>query len=337
MVRETDFDLVLLDIMMPEMDGFEVLKRLKADEVLKHIPVIMISALSETDSALRCIEMGAEDYLPKPSDPTLLRARTVACLERKRGHDKEIRFTQELQQSYRRGQELERMRDDLTSMIVNDLRSPLTSVIAGLKTIERDGGLSDRQRGLLDTSLGGGLMLLGMINDLLDVNKMESGSVQLDLKEIVPATLVDSALKQVEPLSASRNLEMTTTVEADLPLVFADRHKLLRTVVNLLSNAIKFTSPGGFVRIAIGKTVDKRSLLCSVSNSGEGIPATEFARIFEKFGQIEMRKEGHTRSTGLGLTLCKLVVEAHGGKIWIESEMDVGSTFLFTIPFGCKS
>jgi signal transduction histidine kinase len=134
-----------------------------------------------------------------------------------------------------------------------------------------------------------------------------------------------------------KNIEISAQVDAALPPVIIDRHKLTRTIVNLLSNAIKFTSPGGDVSIAAGRDDKGKSFLCSVSNSGEGIPATEFGRIFDKFGQIEMSKAGHTHSTGLGLTLCKLVVEAHGGRIWVESEMGVGSTFLFTIPIVCSN
>ena len=332
MALETNFDLVLLDIMMPEMDGFEVLKRLKSDELLKHIPVIMISAVSETDSALRCIEMGAEDYLPKPFDPTLLKVRTMACMERKHGHDKEIWFTQELQQSYRRAQELERMRDDLTNMIVHDLRSPLISIISSLKSMENDGDLSDKQRERMDVSLSGGGTLLGMINDLLDINKIESGSLQLDLTEIDVADLIGRACKQSEPLAASKIVELSVDVEHGLRPLLADRHRLLRTLVNLISNAIRFTSRGSVVKIIVGKGRDGRSLHCSVSDSGDGIPAKEFGRIFEKFGQIETCTSGTTHSTGLGLTLCKLVVEAHGGRIWVESKAGSGSTFSFTIP-----
>jgi signal transduction histidine kinase len=332
-VRKNDFDMVLLDVMMPEMDGFEVLKRLKSDEQFKHIPVVMISALSEMESVVRCIEMGADDYLPKPFDPTLLRARAVACVERKRAHDKEAMFAEELQQSYARAQALERMRDDLTNMIVHDLRSPLTSVVSGLKTLEIDSELNNSQRELVDISLSGGSTLLGMINDLLDVNKMECGSLQLDLTEIQPENLVSRARKQLSALADSKNLELTSEIDPELPLILVDSHKMLRTLVNLLGNAIKFTSPGGIVRIRVARDMDGESLLFSISDSGEGIPADEFERIFEKFGQIESRKAGHTYSTGLGLTLCKMVVEAHGGRIWVESEMDSGSTFYFTVPF----
>lgn len=335
MLRERTFDLVLLDIMMPEMDGFEVLKRLKADDRLQNIPIIMISAMSEVDSAVRCIELGAEDFLPKPFDPILLKARTVACLDRKRAHDREMRFTSDLQESYRRGLELERMRDDLIHMIVHDLRTPLSSVITGLQTMETMGELNEAQQETLDIALNGGQTLFGMINDLLDIGKMESGMLELDLKETRPADLVELALKQVEFLASAKNIKLATEIDADLPPIAADGEKLLRTLVNLLGNALKFTPSGGMgvVKIAVRRSeVATQSLLFFVSDNGEGIPQESFDRIFEKFGQVVTRTAGRKHSTGLGLAFCKLVVEAHGGRIWVESEMGMGSTFCFSIP-----
>lgn len=330
-VRAQAFDLVLLDIMMPEMDGYEVLQQLKADEALRHIPVIMISALDEIDSVVRCIQMGAEDYLLKPFDPTLLKARTVACLERKRAHDRESRFTKELQESNRRAQELEQMRDDLTNMIVHDLRTPLTSVISGLQTLQVIGELNDTQKEMLDISLVGGETVLGMINDLLDISKMESGSLQLELTEISPTDLVGSALKQVATLANSKGLQLHTEIGPALRPITADGDMLLRTLVNLLSNAIKFTPSGGVIKVAARQSEGGQSLLWSVSDTGEGISPEAFGRIFEKFGQVETRTAGRKNSTGLGLTFCKLVVEAHGGRIWVESVPGEGSVFSFTI------
>jgi two-component system, sensor histidine kinase and response regulator len=326
-----DFDLVLLDIMMPEMDGFEVLSRLKSDDRLRHIPVIMISALSDADAVARCIEMGAEDYLPKPFDPTLLKARTVACLERKRARDREVRYTADLRESYQRGQELEQMREDLTHMIVHDLRTPLSSVISGLQTLAAMGDLNEPQQEMLDISLAGGRTLLAMIGDLLDIGKLECGTVLADLREVTSSDIVAMAHRQVAVLASAKDLTLTAHIEPGLPAFTADHDKLVRTLVNLMSNAIKFTPAGGAVKIATRMSKDGKSLLFSVTDTGEGIPAEAFGRIFEKFRQVETRSAGHTHSTGLGLTFCKLVVEAHGGTIWVESEMGIGTTFFFTI------
>ena len=156
MMGEAAFDLVLLDIMMPDMDGYEVLGHIKSDERLRHIPVIMVSALSELQSVVRCIEAGAEDYLAKPFNPTLLRARIGACLEKKRGRDRESVLYEQLQSTYKKLQEVEKLRDDMRNMIVHDLRTPLTAVIIGVEMLEKFGALSDAQRELIAIAAGGG-------------------------------------------------------------------------------------------------------------------------------------------------------------------------------------
>ena len=331
-MRTQPFDLVLLDIIMPEMDGYEVLRQIKLDAVLCHVPVIVISALSELESIVRCIELGADDYLTKPFNPTLLKARTGACLEKKRAYDRTAQLYEQLQQNYVRLQDLEKLRDDLTHMIIHDLRTPLTSVMAGMQTLEAVGELNQMQQEMLTLSLDGGQTLLSMINDLLDVDKMESGSLELDYAEQSPEALVISAVSQVALLAESNGLSLVSEVEEGLDSFQGDGDKLRRTLVNLLGNAIKFTRPGGTVTVAARHAQDGRSRKFSVTDTGEGIPADAFERIFEKFGQVEARKGGRKMSTGLGLTFCKLVVEAHGGSIKVESETGKGSTFSFTLP-----
>lgn len=341
MVRARSFDLVLLDIMMPEMDGYEVLRQLKADAGLRHLPVIMISALNELDSVVRCIEMGAEDYLPKPFNPTLLKARVVACLDKKRSHDREMRLFAQLQENYKRLQELEKMRDDLTHMIVHDLRTPLSSLLAGLQTMPELAPLEADQMECYDIALRGGETLLSMINDLLDISKMESGTFTLELAPVSISALLEAGIEQIASAARDKQLSLARQVAPDLPPVTGDADKLRRILVNLLGNALKFTPNSGTITVSVRRTSDTpdtsdggegESLLFAVSDTGEGIPPTAFARIFEKFGQVESRQAGRQMSTGLGLTFCKMAVEAHGGRIWVESTLGQGSTFCFTIP-----
>ena len=329
------FDLVLLDIMMPDMDGYEVLRRLKADEGSRDLPVIMISAIGDLDSVVRCIELGAEDYLPKPFNPTLLKARIGACLEKKRGHDREVRMFAQLQENYQRLQELEKMRDDLTNMIVHDLRTPLSSLMAGLQTIPMLGKLSPEQQECCDIALRGGFSLLDMINDLLDISKLEGGAPDLEIEFLEVPALVESSLQQVQSAAANRGIRFERDFATDLPKFEGDQSKLRRTLVNLLGNAIKFSSNGG--QVITGAKTDESHLLLSVSDYGEGIPRDAFDRIFEKFGQVEDRKAGRSMSTGLGLALCKMVVEAHRGRIWVESELGQGSTFYIELPLNSSS
>ncbi|MHB8636925.1 MAG: hybrid sensor histidine kinase/response regulator [Fimbriimonadaceae bacterium] len=332
MLRAQAFDLVLLDIMMPEVDGYEVLRAIMADDRLRHIPVIMISALNELDGVARCIEMGAEDYLPKPFNPTLLRARIGACLEKKRSRDREIALFDQLQLNYKRLQELEKLRDDLTHLIVHDLRTALTSVISGMQTLNAIGDLTLGQREVMGIAVSGGETLLGMINDLLDVETLESDAPRLDYALLSADGLVTAAVAQVEALAAEKKLSLVRAVAPDLSALQGDERKLVRCLVNLLGNAIKFTPAGGTVTVQARLGEDAPSVEFTVIDTGDGIPATALERIFEKFGQVDSRKGGRNMSTGLGLTFCKLAVEAHGGKIEVESAIGKGSKFRMTIP-----
>ncbi|MGI9108062.1 MAG: PAS domain-containing sensor histidine kinase [Pyrinomonadaceae bacterium] len=257
--------------------------------------------------------------------------------ERRRVRDLELRFTSELQESYRRLQELEKLRDDLTHMIIHDLRTPLSSVMMGIQALEEAGDLNELQRQIMDITLRGGETLLGMISDLLSVEKMESGSMQLDFAVLSAAELVAFAVSQVASLAESKHLMLVQQIAADLPPLRGDENKLRRTLVNLLGNAIKFTPSGGAVTVEAHHSKDGQSVVFSVSDTGEGIPPEAFGRIFEKFGQVASRQGGRIMSTGLGLTFCKLAVEAHDGHIGVESAPGQGSTFRFTIPLPSPS
>lgn len=328
-------DLILLDIMMPGLNGYEVLEQLKKHKTWRHIPVIMISALDELGSVVRCIEMGADDYLAKPFNPVLLRARVRASLEKKRLRDQEVLLYHQLQANFARLQELEQLRDSLTHMVVHDLRTPLTSIITGLQTMQMVGDLEQIHEELLEMALSGGETLLRMINDLLDISKMEAGQLKLEIMEIDAQRVGQTSLQQVSMLAQTKGVELKSASAAQLPSLRADEDKLMRTLTNLLGNAIKFTPSGGTVALLIGpqKETDKvTGVWFAVTDTGEGIPREAFGRIFEKFGQVENRREGRKMSTGLGLTFCKMAVEAHGGHIWVESEPGQGSKFQFVIP-----
>jgi signal transduction histidine kinase len=328
------FDAVLMDVMMPGMDGHEVLRRVKETPGLRDTPVILISAAGDPESVLRGIALGAADYLPKPFDATLLRARLGACLRDKRARDREARLHEELERNYRRLQQLERLRDDLTGMIVHDLRTPLTSLLTGMQSVPLLGDLNPDQAEMVETAIQGGQTLLGLINDLLDVGKMEDGSLSLDYAELRADALTGEAARQVAFLAAAKGLTLAQDVPAGLPPFRGDEDKLRRVLVNLLGNAIKFTPSGGTVTLSARAGDEPGWVTFSVRDTGEGIPQDAFARIFERFGQVESRKAGRKMSTGLGLTFCKLAVEAHGGRIWVESVLGEGSTFSFTIPAG---
>lgn len=230
----------------------------------------------------------------------------------------------------RRILELEAMRDSLMHMIVHDLRTPLTGIITGLQTVADCDYEAEITREFVPLAASSANVLLEMVNTLLDINKLESGEMKLERTTVQPAALVEQALAQVAAEAQAHGHELSTDLAADCPEIMADDEKLLRVIVNLLGNAVKFTPDGG--RITVGTRCNSDGLVVSVSDTGPGIPPEYQEKVFEKFGQVEARQTGRKHSTGLGLTFCKLAVEAHGGRIWVDSEPGAGSTFAFSIP-----
>jgi two-component system, sensor histidine kinase and response regulator len=161
---------------------------------------------------------------------------------------------------------------------------------------------------------------------------MEDGFLGLEYQDLSPTDLVERALAEIETLAGAKGLSLIRNFPADPVTFFGDAEKLRRTLVNLLGNAIRFTPQGGAITVSIEPEAGERMLTFRVSDTGPGIPAEAFDRIFEKFGQVEAAANGQKLSTGLGLTFCKMAVETHGGQIWVESELDRGSTFSFSIP-----
>jgi len=225
--------------------------------------------------------------------------------------------------------ELEALRDSLTHMIVHDLRTPLTSIIGGLETIEQSEYDRETAVQMLPLALTSAQELLEMVNTLLDINKMENGAMRLNLADVDFARVAQEAVAQVQGLLAEYEHELEMDVRTE-GTVQADPDLLRRVVVNLLGNAIKFTRSGG--RIRLSARTDESDLTFSVADNGPGIPPEDQERIFEKFGQAQARQEGHKHSTGLGLTFCQMVAEAHGGRIWLDSKIGEGSIFHVRIP-----
>ena len=230
--------------------------------------------------------------------------------------------------------ELEELRDSLIHMIVHDLRTPLTSIIGGLQTVADTAYDAEMTREFVPMALKSADTLLEMVNTLLDINKMESGEMELDLATVRPAEIAEAALAQVQDLAREHRHELTVALDPSCPPIRADASKLRRVVVNLLGNALKFTPDGGHIKLTVACTAPGVTL--SVSDDGPGIPPEDRERIFEKFGQVQRRAPGRQPSTGLGLTFCRMVAEAHGGRIWVESEPGHGSTFFVFIPAGAS-
>jgi signal transduction histidine kinase len=215
-------------------------------------------------------------------------------------------------------------------MIVHDLRSPLSGATAYLQLLRM--GLKkandSKLRDYVIKTMHSLDILLEMINLLLDVNRLEEGKMPINIQQCDLRKVSNEAL---EALGALRNkCKISIDSPADLPLVSCDPDLIRRVIGNLLGNAVKFTPQDGMITLSI--SLHKKYVRVAVADSGPGIPSVYHGKIFEKFGQVEMRKAGKVHSTGLGLTFGKLAVEAHGGSIGVESESGKGSTLWFTLP-----
>ncbi|MFQ6100421.1 MAG: ATP-binding protein [Anaerolineae bacterium] len=226
---------------------------------------------------------------------------------------------------------LERMRKDLTHMIIHDLRNPLSSIMSSLQLIhtafvERDQTLPVTK--LLRVAMRSGEKLYLLIDSLLDLGRLEASETELNRTFLSPDLLVQEAVEQIQPLALNKEQTLTAQVSRDLPKVSADGDLILRVLTNLLDNAVKFTVRGGQITLSVQRVEEK--ILFTVSDTGPGIAPEHHQRIFERFTRLE-DAEG-VKGTGLGLAFCKLAVEAHGGHIWVESEVGQGSRFKFTLP-----
>ena len=319
-------DLILLDINMPEMNGYEVCEILKADEKLKEVPVIFISALNETMDKVKAFSVGGVDYVTKPFQFEEVNARVKTHLELQRQK-------QELRDNYEKLRELESLRDSLVHMIVHDIRNSLTGVSGFIELASGDQNSTGSVKEYLQRAMNSVQNLVEMISSLLDVSKMETGKMPLNLAECNLRDIAKDALEKIEHLKGTRRLFLNNPESSFI--VKADPALLARVVQNLLGNALKFTPENGEIRINIES--DKGGVRFSVTDTGPGIPPEYHQKIFEKFGQVEIQADKHKYSTGLGLTFCKLVIETHGGIIDVDSEMGKGSTFWFVLGNGSEA
>lgn len=321
--REQLPDAVLLDVMMPRIDGFEVCRMLKADESTAFIPVLLVTSLDAREDRLNGIEAGANDFIPKPIDSADLLLRVRNAVSTKRLYDQVAR-------QYRHLQALEAARDNLVHMIVHDLRSPLTGLQAYLDLLLMSSAATadEEIQEFAGEAKAIAQRLSQMITQVLDVSRFEAGKMPVAPQLVDLTQLVRTAVTTLGPPPSGVKLVydlpgQPTPAECDPDLIS-------RVIANLVGNAYKFSPEGEAVLIAL--ELRGRWARVTVSDSGPGVPAEMRSHIFEKFGQASNAGGGRGASTGLGLTFCKLAVEAHGGWIGVENAPQRGSTFWIELP-----
>jgi len=314
-------DLILLDINMPVMDGYQVCAELKKNPALAEIPVVFISAYGEPTDKVRAFEAGGVDYITKPFHVEEVEARVEVHLQLRQQQ-------RDLEDTLARQRELEAMRDSMVHMIVHDLRAPLTAVFNYLDLVreQESGFISIESIQNLDLAMKASRWMVQLVNVLLDASKLEAGQMHLCIAEHDLGTVISEALDAIRSLSDEKNILFRPVHQR----AAVDRNIVTRVIQNLVTNAIKLTPPGGEVSVSLAGKKDQVRI--EVSDHGPGIAAEHHPKIFEKFGQLDTHVRQSIPSSGLGLYFCKLAVEAHGGHIGVDSEVGKGSTFWFELP-----
>ncbi len=315
-------DVILLDVMMPDLDGIETCREIKSNSVWAHIPIIMVTALNSKEDLARCLEAGADDFISKPMTGVELRARVRSMLR--------------IKQQYNALKATLQLREDLSSMVVHDLRTPLATVLLGSQMLLMRNGLEAKERQRLQLVFQAGQKLSSMIDELLIIAKLEAGKLLLNRTETDLNALATTVISGFQEITHSKRICLATQLPETTYWINVDANLLQRLMDNLLSNAVKFSPAGSNITLRVepshcpddGENKYKRTKI-QVIDEGPGIKEELRQHIFSKYEIGESVRD--VTQIGLGLTFCKMVTEAHGGRIYVEENFPHGSIFTVEI------
>ncbi len=318
--------LIVLDIIMPQMSGIELCKKIREDYLLHHIPVLVMTATDDRQMVLDALQAGANDFSTKSHWP-LLDSRVEYML---RNHQNEV----QLREALERAESASLAKSNFLSNMSHELRTPLNAIIGFSELLlhqRKPDGCGPKSMEYIDDIRQSGTHLLKVINDILDLSKIEAGKSELREDEVDLRKLIEAAVAMVRPRAEEKALSLVASVEGPLPKLLADELRLKQCILNLLSNAVKFTPKHGEVSVS-ARLTEASEIAIGVRDTGIGIAKEEIPRVLEPFRQAH---DGITRAyegTGLGLTLASAFVAEHGGRLVLESDVGVGTLAVIVLP-----
>jgi two-component system sensor histidine kinase/response regulator len=303
-------DVIITDVMMPDMDGFELCRRLRADEATRTTPIVAVTALGSKGDMARALDAGATDFISKPVNGVEVRARIRSM----------VRIAQE-QATLR---QLLTLRNDLTNMVIHDLRGPLQVMFYSAESFERALPKGFKALARMRTQI---IRLQHLIDELLLVAKSEAGVLVAHRAAVDAADLIGLVVEDCRPIAESSDIRLITNAETSR--LYIDPALMRRCLENLVLNAIKFSPRGSTVVVNCQQTDE--DFWFEVQDEGAGVPTEERATIFERFS-VGAQSASNISQIGLGLAFCKIAVEAHGGTISVRPAVGPGSVFRVTLP-----
>lgn len=321
-------DLILLDIMMPGLSGYDVCRELKADEELSEIPVIFLTARSDEEDVIKGFDLGGSDYVTKPFNSGELLARIQTHLSLKKARDQIIRQQEKLRQ-------ITNTKDKLYSIIAHDLKGALAGISGMADIVDEEleaETVNDEIKNYINLIYNSSTSANLILENLLSWTKMQGGELEMNPEKFSLLEEIEVIIHLYQTLANKKGIEISVQSEGETDTIFADKQMISTVIRNLISNAIKFSNEGDRITIQVEESDTGNGVKLSVKDQGIGMPEEIQQNIFNPDERPKRKGTDNEGGTGLGLVMCKEFIEAHNGELFVKSEVDEGSEFTFILP-----